>query len=270
MNIKDVRDRYLDIDWLRYNYNPKLYKTYFHPIYAPDGQIVTADSPPDEVHHRGLCVSWGNVNEINFWAEEVYGPEVRGRITHKKFTDVEKKEDFVEFTEKCDWLAPGNKKFLDETRCVKIYAPQPKVRILDISFLLSAVDVDIIMGTPPAYHGLCYRASNMQHRRITNSEGNVGEETAKGKRARWADLSGILDGKAVGVTIFDNPSNPRFPTKFFTLDRSFGFISTSFSYDEAYIIKAGDSLKLTHRVLVHSGDASSFDIEGEYKKYIEA
>lgn len=97
----------------------------------------------------------------------------------------------------------------------------------------------------------------------------VGEDAAKGKSARWADLSGMLDEKAVGVTIFDNPNNPRFPTKFFTLDKGFGFISTSFSYDESYTIKVGDSLKLMHRVLIHSGDASSFDIEGEYKKYVE-
>ncbi len=269
MNAKDVKGKYLDIDWLRYNYNPKLYKSYFHPIYAPDGQVVTADSPFDHVHHRGLCVSWGNVNEINFWAEEVFGPEVRGRITHKEFVHREEKEDYVEFTEKCDWLAPGDKKFLEEIRWVKIHAPSPKVRILDISSLFCAVDIDIAMGTPPAYHGLCYRASDMQNRRITNSEGDVGEDAAKGKRARWADLSGILDGKAVGVTIFDNPNNPRFPTTFYTLDKGFGFISTSFSYDEAYTIKAGYSLKLTYRVLVHSGDASSFDIEDEYEKYVE-
>lgn len=259
----------IDTGWLIYNYDPKLYKSYFHPIYAPDGQIVTADSPPGEVHHRGLCISWGNVNGINFWAEEVVGPEVRGRIVHKEFVYLKEYDDYIELTEKCDWLAPDDKKFLDETRLIRIHAPKPTVRILDIGFELCAKNMDIVMGTPPPYHGLCYRASDMQDRKITNSEGCVEGRNAMGVRARWADLSGTLDGKAVGVTIFDNPENPRFPTKFFTMDNAFGFISTSFAYDESYIIKAGDSLKLKHRVLIHSGDASSFDIENEYKGYIE-
>jgi hypothetical protein len=33
-----------------------------------------------------------------------------------------------------------------------------------------------------------------------------------GKQAPWCDYSGPVDGKTLGVAIFDHPSNPRHPT----------------------------------------------------------
>ena len=55
MKAKKMDNDSLDLGWAIYNYDPKLYKSYFHSIYAPNGQVVTADSPTGEVHHRGLC-----------------------------------------------------------------------------------------------------------------------------------------------------------------------------------------------------------------------
>ena len=32
--------------------------SYLHPVYAPDGTVVTDDSPKDHLHHRGIFWTW--------------------------------------------------------------------------------------------------------------------------------------------------------------------------------------------------------------------
>ena len=32
--------------------------SYIHPVYAPDGTVITDDFPKDHLHHRGICWSW--------------------------------------------------------------------------------------------------------------------------------------------------------------------------------------------------------------------
>jgi hypothetical protein len=35
--------------------------SYVHPLYAPDGTLLTDDFPADHLHHRGLSWMWPNV-----------------------------------------------------------------------------------------------------------------------------------------------------------------------------------------------------------------
>src|SRR5437764_56224 len=44
--------------------------------------------------------------------------------------------------------------------------------------------------------------------RLTNAEGKVGEKDCWGQFSAWCDYSGTVNGKKVGVTIFDDPKNP--------------------------------------------------------------
>ena len=47
--------------------------------------------------------------------------------------------------------------------------------------------------------------------RLVNSEGLV-DGAAWGKRARWVDYSGAVEGAMVGIVMFDHPANLRHPT----------------------------------------------------------
>ncbi|MBI1924085.1 PmoA family protein [Candidatus Poribacteria bacterium] len=259
---------------LTYHYGPELYKPYFHPIHAPNGQIVTDDAPEDHVHHRGLCFTWGNVNGINYWAEINCDEAVRGRIVHREFREKAVNAEMARFVIVNDWVAPDGAKPIEEISTVTVYPPQVEDsrdggdhQTIDFGFELHAQSVDVVMGTPPAYHGLCYRAAEMEYRKIINSDSHIGEREAKGKPAQWCELGGVLGDEPVGVAIFDHPSNLRHPTRFYALDENFGFISTSFAYDEPYTIPAGEVLTLKHRVLIHLGDVFTFDLWKCYEEY---
>ncbi|MBI5084874.1 MAG: PmoA family protein, partial [Acidobacteria bacterium] len=44
---------------LREGINEKYRRSsYIHPVYAPDGTVLTDDFPKDHPHHRGICWSW--------------------------------------------------------------------------------------------------------------------------------------------------------------------------------------------------------------------
>ena len=47
---------------------------------------------------------------------------------------------------------------------------------------------------------------------IENAYGGRGETECFGKRAQWMDYAGPVDGKTVGVAVFDHPSSFRYPT----------------------------------------------------------
>ncbi len=256
-----------DTPIITYRYGSDLYKPYFHPIHAPNGLIVTDDAPEDHVHHRGLCFTWGDVNGINYWAEINCEEAVRGRIRHREFREKSVNPDRVQLVIVNDWVAPDGTNPIEEICSVTVYQPEPEHQAIDFQFDLRAQSTDVVMGTPPAYHGLCYRAAEMEYRKVTNSDSRIGESEVNGRNAKWCALNGILADEALGVAIFDHPSNLRHPTRFFALDDAFGFISTSFAYDEPYTIRAGETLTLKHRVLIHLGDLFTFDLWAYYEEY---
>jgi hypothetical protein len=252
---------------LTYHYGQTLYKPYFHPVHAPGGQVVTEDAPEDHVHHRGLCFAWGDVNGVNYWAETNCEAAVRGRIQHREFREKTVNADRVSLVVVNDWIAPDGTKPVEETAYITVYQPQPEGQAIDFEFQLRAQSTDVVMGTPPAYHGLCYRAVDLEYRKVINSESRIGESEVKGASAKWCTLNGILADEAVGIAIFDHPSNLRHPTRFFATDGAFGFISTSFAYDVPYTIPAGDTLRLKYRVYLYRGDLFTVDLWACYEAY---
>jgi hypothetical protein len=94
---------------------------------------------------------------------------------------------------------------------------------------------------------------------LTNSEGQQGEESIFGKSARWMDYSGPVaagrgpDRKAVieGITYFDHPENPRYPTHWHV--REDGWMGASFCMHEGLTITKDTPLTLRYLLHAHSG-----------------
>jgi hypothetical protein len=109
---------------------------------------------------------------------------------------------------------------------------------------------------------------------IVNSEG-VRDDKTWGKRAAWCDYSGPVDGKTVGIAIFDNPANPRYPTWWHV--RDYGLFAANpwglsvFTNDKtqsgAMTVDAGKSVRYRYRVIIHAGNAKDADIAGLWAKY---
>ena len=94
---------------------------------------------------------------------------------------------------------------------------------------------------------------------LTNSEGQQGEKAIFGKPARWVDYSGpVAVGRGAarkpvteGITYFDHPTNPRYPTHWHV--REDGWMGASFCMHEGLTIAADAPLALRYLLHAHRG-----------------
>ncbi len=254
---------------LTYRYGHDLYKPYFHPIHAPNGLIVTGDRPEGHVHHRGLCFASEKLNGINYWTETNCNESVRGRVVHREFCEKIVNLDAVHFAVINDWRAPDNSNPIEETCYVTVHQPQLNQQIIDFQFSLEAQSSDVSLAPPCETQGLCCRMAEMEYRKVTNSDGCIGESEVSGKVAKWCSLNGVLSNEVAGVAIFNHPSNLRHPASFMVLDDAFGFMSAVFTGDEPHLISAGETLTLNYRLIVYLGDIFTFDLWTCYEEYVK-
>jgi hypothetical protein len=242
----------------------------------------------DHPHHRGLWFTHGEVNGIDFWANEESQKGVngkKGRVIIKKVGDLKsgKKSGSIDAT--FDWVDSQGKALLQETRRMVFYAG-PEARTIDFDISLRAIDKVEFGDTKEGVFAIRLAAgleepmpkSIPKPKRtglMTDAEGRTGEKAVWGKRAPWVDYAGELDGEKLGVAIMDHPSNPKHPTYWHS--RSYGlFAANIFGEHDFYndkgrngglTLEPGGALRFRYRVTIHSGDAVSAGIAAQYKKY---
>jgi len=262
---------------------------YVHPLCTPDGTLLTEMAPSDHTWHRAVWFSWkflqyespaagdapAKLNRVNFWdwAQTKTGkPEGQTRPTgqgrHKASPNSYDRDM------KIDYLH-GDKLLIEEQRRVHVEFPRPDGSYaMDWTMTFTAKDTDITFErTHPkdkpwgGYGGFSYRANNaMKNQIVIDSEGRKGKE-GHGKPAKWADFSGEVDGKAVGVAIFDHPDNPRHPTPWYVATGKMGYLNPAFLFHEPFTLPAGKSFTLKYRMLVHTGLGDPENLKKAYKAY---
>ena len=125
------------------------------------------------------------------------------------------------------------------------------------------------------------RLSNDPKRGVTTANGQAVTSTGVrggavwGKRAEWIDYWGKIDGKTVGIAIFDHPSNPRHPT--WWMARTYGYVGANpfgihaFEGKPAgtgdFSIKAGRTVTFRYRFVFHEGDPKQAKIADRYRRF---
>jgi hypothetical protein len=258
-------------------------KPFLAPIHSASGKVVTRRFPMemvegesrDHLHHRGLWLSYDDVNGVKFWENDPsYKRSPLGRIvvTSSSWKDGAKSGTLSVTME---WRGPDGKPLLVESRQMTFY-PDPKLRIIDFRVTLTAA-TDVTLGDTKEGAFAIRLAEPFTERRggkITDSEGRAGMRQVWGKRAAWVDYSTELEGERLGVAIFDHPSNPRFPTYWHA--RDYGLFSLNPFGQNAFDpaapeniqkLRPGMRIELRWRVLIHPGDALSGDVAGLYKSF---
>ena len=252
------------------------------PVIGPTGKEMTrayplreasADEKADHIHHRSFWFTHGDVNGIDFWGE-VKG---HGNIVHKKFLKVAGGETAVIITEN-DWNGPDGKKFCEDIRTFT-FGTDGKSRWIDLDVTVKATAGEVKFGdTKEGCFGVrtagTMKVTSEKGGTIINSEGQKDKE-AWGKRAKWVDYYGPVDGVTVGIAIFNHPSSLRYPTYWHV--RTYGlFTANPFGlhhfkkddkYDGSLTLKPGESFTLRHRVLFHLGNEQEGKVAEAFAKY---
>lgn len=259
---------------LSYNHGNWLKKPYFYPIITTNGVRITEDGPKDHVHHRSLWVAHGDVNGFDFWSEF----ENSGKIEAKDVKVRSSGKVFLELTSKNVWVEKSGSVELYEDRTLRVWKLS-KDLLLDFAISLFNNEKDTKFGDTKEGGILSVRVNEkikvQNGGKIENSFGGINEKETWGKRAEWCNYSGEVDGKSVGIAIFDHLENFRFPTYWHVRDyglmtaNMFGisYFTGSPKLRGDYLLPKGEVLKFNFRVLVHEGKDSNY-VKSKYIDFV--
>ena len=232
---------------------------YLHPVYAPDGTLLTDDFNKDHPHHRGIFWAWevvtfdGKTDDVwtvkgfrqrfvRWKARETNGPEARLSVEN-------------------GWYS-GERKFVKEDVEILAHPVANDRRVLDFTLSFEATDKPVtIVGTPDSrkgYGGFAFRTAprdgGATKTAIRTDEG-VSEKDGVMARHPWAEIVGSYQGKKESVRIEDDASNPGYPKNGWLMRHSFALLNVSYPGLEPITLQPGKPLVLKYRVILSSGKA---------------
>ena len=255
---------------------------YFYPVIGPTGVNLTRNYPmktgkdeaTDHKHHRALWFTHGEINDSDFWHG---GPEA---IVHDKFLEVSSGAKVGVIKSQNNYVGKGEKVVCTDTRTHRFYPAADGGTMMDFEITIHASHGKVVLGDTKEGSMAIRLAPTMRLKgkvgkgHIVNSEGNRDGSTW-GKRAAWCDYYGPVEGKTVGVAIFDHPKNPKHPTWWHVRDYGL-FAANPFGVHNFeggkkgigdITIEAGKSLTFKYRFYFHEGDEKQGKVAENYREY---
>ncbi len=257
----------------RYNFSHDFARPNAYPVLGPGGLELTEYAQTDHPHHKSMYVALGEVNGHDNWSE------MEGHA-YTRCQEVEVLAEgpvFAQILAINDWVSNKEEKFMEEWTIITVYNMPEHGRLMDWDITFVASECGIHIGDTKESGTLSVRMNTPLHEkngtgRIVNAYGALTEAENWGKPAPWVDYSGELEGRKVGLAIFDSPYNLRHPTTWHV--RSYGLFTANcwgysyFTGDQSqrgdYTMPQGDSLNFVYRVYVHGGDTVEAKVADRY------
>ena len=281
-------------------------KPYLFPVFGPTGAEMTRAYPMRDVpeepraqrdhpHHRGITFGHESLAGADSWHDRSTFPPTAsdpqaaertqrqlaglGRIVHRSFPRLEAGGGRAVVEQLCDHVDRAGVTVAVERRRLTFRA-DAATRSIDVDQCFSPVP-----GGPPVVFAdrkdaglfvlvpVTMAVDAKQGGRIANSEGQFDAE-AWSKPARWCDYHGPVAGERLGIAMLNHPVSHRHPTRWHV--RTYGlFAANPFAqrgYDPALAeaattIAPGETLRLHHRLLLHSGDHEAARVEDAWQAY---
>jgi hypothetical protein len=266
----------------QFNYGTNQPKPFFHPVALPEGPVLTVDRPADHPWHHGLWFAWKYIDGVNYW-EPGSGAALSDGRTEWRAARVELHGDFsARIVMDLRYRPAGKDPVLAEHRVIEVSPPDAGgAYLMDWSLAFTAAGQDVVLSRTPipgepngvawgGYAGLSVRFANqLSEARAVSSQGLVefNGGTYRGK-ASAMDYSGLLGQREVGIAILDHPDNLNSPSPWYAIrDNTMRYFSPAVLCFQPCTIKAGQTLRLRYRVVIHPGrwDAEKLRLQsGQY------
>jgi hypothetical protein len=243
------------VELTRYHSGPGLHRPFLFPVIGPSGRSLTRmghpHDPESHSHHNSVWISHHDVNGTNFWSDRG-----KGKIRHKRIVEFQDSDRCASLTAENEWIDTDNGNvLLLETRTVTVLPLNDVEWLITIDMEFKPKSKAVTLGKTPFGMIGVRMAKTIGVRdgggTIRNSEGAVNEKEVFWKRAKWVDYSGaVINGKIEGITLFDHPDNPNFPTHFHV--RNDGWMGASLTFDGPREIPPNQTLRLHYALYVHS------------------
>jgi len=242
---------------------------FIHPLWSPDGQILSRIQPPDHYHHYGIWGPWTKTHikgrEVDFW-NLLKG---QGTVRFSAFlSEVEGSvySGFKALQEHVDFGASGaDQVAISEVLDVRVWNPgKGDIWLIDYTTTLNTpLDSGIMLDAYRYGGGIGYRAIEDWHK--DNSSVLTSEKkdrlSADGTKARWCLVEGVSSSEKgrSGILFMGHPSNRDFPEpmRVWPVDANGGRGDLYFEFcpirHKDWPLEKGMDYTLKYRLLVFDG-----------------
>ncbi|MCA9146471.1 MAG: PmoA family protein [Planctomycetales bacterium] len=251
------------VEKLRWHYGDEYPRPFFFPFNGPSGSSLTRMGHPgaqNHDHHQSVWFAHNKVNGLDFWANGK-GTQIR----QKMWSAYEDGDTEAILSTVSGWFDTDDKEVMEQEMIASLIPMPNNEHALEIQITMRPPDNGAVVELEATNFGfLAVRVAKSLSAHfgggtLTNSEGQIDEKNIFGKQARWMDYSGPIavgqgsDRTSVteGITYFDHPRNPRYPTYWHV--REDGWMGASFGMHEGTTITKDSPLTLRYLLHAHSG-----------------
>lgn len=234
--------------------------TYLHPVYLPDGRVITDDFNPDHPHHRGISWMWPvviwNGRTEDLWTVG----KVKQKYDGKKTWKTGKAQ--ASLSVRNHWyLTDTGEKIVNEQVAITIHAAERGTRRLDFVLTFEAAKEPVeLRGDPTQNKG--FGGFNMRFAKrdepkpgaatVIRTEKGVNAKDGVNEVHTWAQVEGLFAGKPGGARVIDDPSNPNYPNNGWLMRHGFGALNPSWPALKPFVLEAGKPVTLKYTVMLYS------------------
>ncbi len=250
---------------------------FIYPLWSPAGNIVTDIHPLDHPHHMGIWMPWTHTNYegklIDFWNVQ----DGTGTVRYLKFDSSTQGSVFGGFKAEQEHVglktSEGEKVILDEIWDIRAYnvgGPTEGYWIVDFKSTQRNITDKPLIQEKYHYGGFAYRGAREwkgENKAYLTSEGKT-QVNANETRSRWCDMSGAINGRWEGVTIFSNPNNFQHPEPMRIIpDADYVYFVYCPSVETEWVMEPGEDYVFQYRLFVHEGKPNLENIERVWNDY---
>ena len=238
---------------------------YIHPLYGPNGEVLTADYQKDHAHHRGIYWAWPEVT----WKGEkrdlhalqgVFARPVR--IVSKEVTS-----GCAVFEAENVWKWGDAEPVVRELAKISVSQEKDGRRMIDFELKFeSLVDgLTLARRGQSHYGGFNIRTSAREKQKIATHT----DPPETNQRKAWACLAGVPpNGKeSVSVVVLQDTSNPEYPGDWIQFPNINWLQPTFPTKGTAFELKKGSPLVLKFRLVVCKGEADDAAMQKLCEEY---
>lgn len=236
--------------------NPSIYAVprsdYIHPLFGPEGEILTRDWSRDHPHHRGIYWAWPEVDWGKKRGDLHALQKVFARPTGKiKFQGG---PVYAQIEAENVWVWEGDSvPIVREIALIRAYRQTERGRVIDLIFKFTGLkdSITIARRHTDAYGGLNIRLMTPENQDLSYF---TDKPDAVPRRA-WSDLSGLFPEakQPSGLMVLQNENNPEYPGEWAEYP-DLSWVQPTFpSSGTRYLLKPGQPLILRFRLIVHPG-----------------
>jgi hypothetical protein len=192
---------------------------FIHPLRTPSGRIVTDDFPAGHAHQHGIMMAWANTSfkntTVDFWNQQ----NKTGTVRHVRVISIQQGSTLAQIKLQLQHYSHQHGTILNETWTINCY-PFTNFYLFDLISEQQNVSSDSLLLKKYHYGGMEFRGSRewneddkkyFTNKWIVRTDSGFDSSNANAKPAAYVDVSGKVNGKYCGATVFSFPSNFRYP-----------------------------------------------------------